>query len=389
MDIDKSPSGKVILTPNEYNAFIPNKLPPHIEWDNRLAISLSRADFTLGKLAKEGSRLPNPKILMRPFITREAVLSSKIEGTQSTIGEILAYNAGAAVKQNHDDLQEVQNYILALDYGIDRLNSLPLSLRLIREVHGKLMSGVRGEHAKPGEFRKSQNWIGPAGCTLNTAKFVPPPVDCLDECLADFEKFMYNNTLPPLINVALCHYQFEVIHPFLDGNGRIGRLLIILLLISQKILPGPLLYLSPFFEATRDDYYRLLFNTSKYGVWNDWLIYFLNGVTLQSEDVLSRAERINQLLLDWKLQVSGEASKIPLLIVEHFAINPYLTIKKIAEDLGVAFSTVQRGINKLLDKKIVQPVNEKSRDRVFCATEVLSILEEPAKIKVSFESGEN
>lgn len=240
MDIEQSPAGQIVKFPTGYKAFVPNPLPPKLKWDNKVVSTLSRADFLLGKLAREGSKLPNPHLLIRPFITREAVLSSKIEGTQATIGEILAANAGIHVKQNPDDLQEVQNYITALDYGIKRLEDLPLSLRLIKEIHNHLMQGVRGSHATPGEFRYSQNWIGTPGCTLNTAKFVPPPPDHLMGCLGELEKFLHDRQLPPLIHTALCHYQFEAIHPFLDGNGRIGRLLIMLLLIEQKNVTIPI-----------------------------------------------------------------------------------------------------------------------------------------------------
>ena len=385
MDIQRSPAGNVIKSLKGYNAFIPNPLPPTIKWNNQLVGALSRADFVLGKLAREGSKLPNPHLLIRTFITREAVLSSKIEGTHATIGEVLAQNAGVEMKQNPDDIQEIQNYIKALDFGLERLDELPLSLRLIKEIHEQLMQNVRGSHATPGEFRKSQNWIGPPGCTLNTAKFVPPPVEHLMNCLGEFEKFLHNRQLPPLIHIALCHYQFEAIHPFLDGNGRVGRLLIILLLIEQKMLPSPLLYLSAFFEATRDEYYRQLHRLSSNGNWVDWLIYFLNGVAVQSEDALSRAERINDLLSKWKLQVTNSTSRVPVDIVKHFAVNPYLTVKKISEELDVAYSTAQRGISKLKAEGIIFQVSGNKRDKVYCATEILSILEEPTKIHADLE----
>ncbi|MCH9630155.1 MAG: Protein adenylyltransferase SoFic [Chlamydiia bacterium] len=380
MDIHQSSSGTIERSPKGYNAFIPNPLPPKIKWDDKLVGALSRADFILGKLAREGKRLPNPHLLMRPFITREAVLSSKIEGTHATIGEVLAYNAGVEMKQKTSDLQEVQNYITALDFGLKRLNEIPLSLRLLKEIHGHLMEGVRGSFATPGEFRKSQNWIGPPGCTLNTAKFVPPPLNHLMDCLGELEKFMHDRQLPALIHIALCHYQFEAIHPFLDGNGRVGRLLITLLLIDQKMLPGPLLYLSAFFEATREEYYKQLYNLSSKGSWNDWLTYFLNGIAVQSEDVLSRAERINELLTMWTFQAASSGSHVPVEIVEHFAVNPYLTINKIAEELGVAYSTAQRAVQKLESEKIIKQINTNKRDKIFCATKILDILEEPARI---------
>jgi Fic family protein len=381
MDIQQSPAGQIIKSPKGYSAFVPNGLPPKFEWDNAVVNSLSRADFLLGKLAREGSQLPNPHLLMRPFITREAVLSSKIEGTQATLGEILAADAGAHVKQDPDDLQEVQNYIKALDYGLNRLKDLPLSLRLIKEIHEHLMQGVRGSHATPGEFRRSQNWIGSPGCTLNTAKFVPPSPNNLMDCLGDLEIFLHNRQLPPLIHIALCHYQFEAIHPFLDGNGRVGRLLIMLLLIEQRMLPSPLLYLSAFFEATRDEYYKQLYNVSATGSWKEWLTYFLNGVAVQSEDVLSRAERINALLNQWKIIVASSGSQVPVDMVEYLAVNPYITINKISKGLSIAYSTAQRGIQKLESGGIIKKTNDNKRDKVYCATEILSILEEPTKIR--------
>lgn len=385
MDLRQSSSGRVIESTKGYKAYVPNPLPPVIEWTNQLVSTLSRADYLLGKLAREGVKLPNPYLLMRPFIAREAVFSSKIEGTHSTIGEILAHNAGVRVNQNPNDLQEVQNYIAALDFGLKRLDSFPLSLRLIKEIHEQLMHGVRGSHATPGEFRKTQNWIGPPGCTLNTAKFLPPPTDHLVECLGELEKFLHNRQLPALIHIALCHYQFETIHPFLDCNGRVGRLLITLLLIEQNILPSPLLYLSAFFEATRDEYYRQLFSVSSKGTWQNWLIYFLNGVAVQSEDALSRSTRINNLLHKWKLQVASGSSSVPVTIINKFAVNPYLTIKKIAAELDIAYSTADRGVRKLLSENIIIQVSGNKRDKVYCATEILSILEEPAKIHADLE----
>jgi Fic family protein len=318
--------------------------------------------------------------LIRPFITREAVLSSKIEGTQTTLGEMLANDAGIVVERQPEDLQEVHNYMLALDYALNRLKELPLSLRLIKETHGKLMQGVRGSHATPGEFRYTQNWIGSPGCTLNTAKYVPPTPEILMDCLSDLETFLYDRTLPPLIHIALCHYQFEAIHPFLDGNGRIGRLLIILLLIEHAVLPTPILYLSAFFEATRDEYYKQLYDISSRGTWNDWLIYFLDGVAVQALDVLSRAERINQLLTDWRIQVGEKNETITQEIVKNLAVNPYFTTKKITETLKVAFTTAQRSIGKLEKLGIVSQVSEGKRNRIYCATQLLDILEEPTKL---------
>src|SRR5262245_23329023 len=254
-----------------YSAFVPAPLPPKFDWTPRLVRVLSDADRLIGKLAGEGGRLPNPHVLMRPFVRREAVLSSKIEGTQATLGELLAAEAGAAVDRSPEDLREVGNYVVALEHGITRLKDLPICVRIIRELHEKLMGGVRGGHATPGRFRKIQNWIGRPGSTAATARFVPPPPDEVEPCLAKWEKFLHDSDLPPLVTIALAHYQFEAIHPFLDGNGRVGRLLITLFLIERRILPTPLLYLSAFFEASRRDYYDGLLGVSENGAWSDWL----------------------------------------------------------------------------------------------------------------------
>ncbi|MCH2216864.1 MAG: Fic family protein, partial [Flavobacteriales bacterium] len=337
------------------------------------------ADFLLGKLAREGSKIPNPHLLIRPFMTREAVLSSQIEGTQATLGEVLAHDAGALGAKNSDDIQEVQNYIAALDYGLQRMQDFPLSLRLIREIHERLMDGVRGQHATPGEFRHSQNWIGTPGCTLNTAKFVPPPPDQLLQCLGDLETFLHDRQLPPLIHIALCHYQFETIHPFLDGNGRIGRLLITLLLIEREILPAPILYLSAFFEASRDEYYKQLFQLSRDGQWNEWFVYFLNGVAAQSQDALSRTEKINDLLMKWKLEVKGTA--LSLKLIDKLAVNPFITAKKIMSEYDVAHSTAQRAIQALLKHGVISQKGDNQRDKVFCAQELLDILEAPPSLR--------
>lgn len=378
MKMSESLSGKIVYEKTGYNAFIPNPLPPKFEWTPSLINSLSQADQVIGKLAGEGSNLPNPHLLIRPFITYEAVTSSQIEGTQATLGEVLANDVGVGVKSNPDDLQEVSNYIDAFNYGIKRLETLPLSLRLIKEVHEKLMQGVRRAHATPGEFRKTQNWIGSPGCTLTTAKYVPPSPEKLMDCLSDFENFLHSRELPSLIHIALCHYQFEAIHPFLDGNGRVGRLLITLLLIEREILPAPLLYISAFFETTRSEYYRQLYNVSAQSSWEDWLIYFLNGVAVQAKDALSRTQRVNKLISEWTIKVSTNSSGLPVELVQYLAVNPFVTTKKTAEHFGVAFTTAKRAIDKLYDINVLSLINDKKRDRVYCAVEILEILEEPA-----------
>lgn len=376
-----SKTGQILASPRGYSFYLPNPLPPEINWDLGLINALSDADRLLGNLAGEGNKLPNPHILIRPFIAREAVLSSRIEGTHATLGEILAADAGATVETGAvDDLKEVNNYIVALEYGIKRLETLPLSLRLIRELHQKLMSGVRGEHATPGEFRYTQNWIGVAGCTITTATYVPPAPDHLIACLGDLENFLRDYTFPPLVQIALAHYQFEAIHPFLDGNGRVGRLLITLFLIERNVLPAPLLYLSAFFEATRQEYYARLLAVSQQGDWTGWLQYFLNGVARQAEDAISRSYRINQLLDLWRQQTVSLSTTLPNLLINELGKNPFITVNKSAELLAVSYATVQRAINKLVELGIVQEVSGNKRNKIYCAKLILEILEEPAKI---------
>jgi Fic family protein len=371
----------MVRCPGGYSAFVPSPLPPPLHWSPAVLRSLSDADRLIGRLAGEGARFPNPHLLIRPFVQREAVLSSRIEGTQTTLGELLAADAGAVVERSPADLREVGNYVVALEYGVRRLNSLPLSLRLVKELHAKLMRGVRGGTVTPGEFRRSQNWIGPAGCTLVNATYVPPPPGELMDCLGAWEKFLHDRSLPPLIQAALMHSQFEAIHPFLDGNGRAGRLLVILFLIERGILHSPLLYLSAFFQATRRDYYDRLQGVYARGEWNAWIEYFLNGVARQSEDALGRATRINALLEKWRLAAASGGSQTAIALIELLGRNPYCTIKKVAQRLKVAFTTAQRAVERLQALSILTEVTDARRNRLYCARAILDILEEPPRLK--------
>jgi Fic family protein len=374
-------SGRWIKTLKGYRAFHPDPLPPKLNWTPKLVRALSDADQLLGRLAGEGRRLPNPHLLIRPFVQREAVFSSRIEGTQSTLGELLASDAGAVVARSPEDLREVGNYVAALEHGIARLKTLPLSLRLVRELHEKLMTGVRGHHATPGELRRSQNWIGPPGSTLTQATYVPPPHEEMLDYLGAWEEFLHDESLPPLVQTALMHYQFEAIHPFLDGNGRVGRLLITLLLMQRGVLPLPLLYLSAFFEATRRDYYDSLRAVTERSAWEDWLLYFFNGVARQSEDALSRAERINQQLDQWRKHVSGTGTGVALRLLDLLGTNPFITVRKAEAQLGVAFNTAATALRRLVGLRIVKQVGDARRDRVFCAQALLDILEEPPRLR--------
>lgn len=376
----RQPHGRRIHCPGGYEAYLPEPLPPPLGWNAELATALSAADRAVGRLAGEGRRLPNPHLLIRPFVRREAVLSSRIEGTQATLGELLASEAGAAVERSPEDLREVGNYVVALEYGVERLRELPLSLRLVRELHEKLMRGVRGDLAAPGQFRTSQNWIGSPGSTLKNASFVPPPPNRLMDCLGEWEKFLHDDTLPPLVHAALAHSQFEAIHPFLDGNGRVGRLLITLLLIARGVLPAPLLYLSAWFDATRPEYYARLLAVTERGEWEEWLSYFLAGTAGQAEDALGRIQRIDLLLSRWHEQFAGTSTRVPDRAIDLFVENPFWTVQKLADRLGVAFTTAQRAIGRLEGAGIVNLALETKRNRVYCARDILEILEEPPRL---------
>ena len=373
----RRPHGRLANCPGGYRAYIPEPLPPRIAWDGALAAALSSADRAVGRLAGEGRHLPNPHLLIRPFVRREAVLSSRIEGTQATLGELLAAEAGGVVERSSADLREVGNYVVALEYGLERLSTLPLSLRLVRELHQRLMQGLRGEVATPGEFRRSQNWIGPPGCTLNDATYVPPPPSELMGCLDAWERFLHDDALPPLVHAALVHSQFEAIHPFLDGNGRVGRLLITFLLIERNIIPSPLLYLSAYFEATRDEYYARLLAVTQSGEWEEWLAYFLRGVALQAEDAVIRIRRIDDLFALWRKRLEGGQSRQPERALELFAENPFWSIRRLAERLDVAYTTAQRAIERLEAAGIVTLAWSAGRGRVYCARDMLKVLDEP------------
>lgn len=276
--------GTFIKLPKWYKSFIPNKLPPDIPWDvETISQALSHAHVLLGRLESEGKQLPDPRL----FIMREAIFCSKLAGNKATLNSLLNAPQGEAISE---DLQEVCNYVTALEYGLQFLKQQPLSLELIKGVHAQLMQNGRGS-IDAGQFRTRQNWIGELGSTLETARLITPPLDYLGDCLSAFEKFLQDRTLPPLIHIALCHYQFEIIHPFRDGNGRIGRLLNTLLLVEQNVLSAPLLYLSGYFEATRDEYFERLYTVSSQGAWHEWVLYFLKGVALQAEDALAEIQR--------------------------------------------------------------------------------------------------
>ena len=367
-DFPATPRGGARQVPEGgYWAYYPTPLPRGVDYSNELVRRLDEATGALHGLGGVGRLLPNPNLLIAPYVRLEAVLSSRIEGTQSDVADLLRYEAGddEGMGDLRDDVQEVRNYITALDHGIERLrNGFPLSLRLLRESHERLMTGVRGSHATPGEFRRSQNWIG--GSSPSDAAFVPPPVPAMTEALDDLERFLHDRSLPLLIHLAMAHYQFEVIHPFLDGNGRLGRLLIPLVLIERDVLPQPLLYLSVFFERNRNQYYDLLMATSRTGDLVPWIRFFLRGVTEQANDAEERAVRLVELQSAVRRELLAERAPMSAVrTAELLFSTPYISASSLAKDLDVTFPTAQSAIDLLVARGNLVETTGRKRNRFY------------------------
>jgi len=374
---DQAP-GRIVRTSRGYHAFLPNPLPPEITWTPTTVSLLSRADRALGELAGIGRALPNPHLLILPFARREAVLSSRIEGTQASLSDLYAFEAAPKAEET-GDVREVFNYVRALEFGLSRIKDLPVSLRLIREIHEKLMHGVRGEHSTPGEFRRSQNWIGPPGCLLNDATYVPPPLEEMKTCLDALEHFLHTeHDIPPLVQLALIHYQFEAIHPFLDGNGRVGRLINVMLLCLWGLLSQPLLYLSAYFEANRQTYYELLLWVSQRGTWKEWVLFFLEGVESQARDAVRRSHRIQDLRKQYRTRFQETQASAKLLqVVDMLFISPVLTVNQVKQTIGVSFPSANRYIQQLEEAGVLREITGRSRNRLYQAGEILRAIEGP------------
>lgn len=367
-----------------YYAFTPSPLPPQLPLDWDLIRLISEADRAVGELSGAGQLLPNPHLLIRPYLRREAILSSRIEDTHADMGQLALFE-----EQDHEegdpvtDVREVANYVRAMEHGLNRLSELPISTRLIKELHEILLRNVRGgESTKtPGEFRRSQNWIGPQGCTLSEATFVPPPHHELGPCLGELENFIHGDyPEPTLVKAAFIHYQFESIHPFLDGNGRIGRLLITLYLCQQRCLSLPLLYLSGFFDETREEYYRLLLAVSQKGAWREWVEYFLRGVRLQAsrarldtQKILERYEYYQAILKQGK-RVPQESARL----LDHLFANPYLSIARHAKRVNVTYPVVQRAVEFWIEHELLVETTGQRRNRLFVAPDILRIMASPS-----------
>jgi len=366
----------VVRAERGHSAFVPPPLPPEFSPDRSLARFLSDADRTVGELAGASRVVPNPHLISSVVLRREAVLSSRIEGTQASLSDLVKFEAGQAAPPG-GDVQEVRNYVLALQYVLASERRLPLSLRLLCESHEILLTGVRGGYATPGDVRRSQNWIGPPGCSLDEAGYVPPPPERLWECLDAFEKYLHaDHDLPHLVNIAFLHYQFEAIHPFVDGNGRVGRLLIVLLLVEWGLLPAPLLDISAYFEAHRNEYYAGLMGVSTSGDWVGWLRFFLTAVAEQAANAMRRALALQRLREDYRRRLAtARASSLLPVLSDHLFGSPAMTVGLAQEILGVTHRGAMLNIEKLVTAGILVEVSSARRTRVFVAAEILDVVD--------------
>lgn len=360
------------IGPHGYFAYFPARIPRDLELTGTSVTLLTDAEAALGRLAGAGRLLPNPHFVVRPFLLREAVSSTRIEGTQADVRDVLEFEASEL--EPNADVEEVVNYLRAMDAGLELVNRVPLGVRVIQAMHGVLLDGVRGRERRPGEVRKSQNWIGAHGATPDTAMFVPPPAEELGDLIADWERFANErNSLPALVCAALLHYQFETLHPFLDGNGRLGRLLIVFYLIVRGRLPAPLLYLSPYLESRRDEYFACLQGVRERGDFDTWLRFFLRGVEMQANDAVARVERLLDLREQYRAATAGSRSQLPHLVDVVFEM-PILTTQVVERRLSVTRPTALRLLARLEERGILAelPAGQR-RQRRWLAREVLDV----------------
>lgn len=366
-------SGRLVPTVEGQLAYVPAPLPPDIAYDTELILRLSKADVALSELAGVGRYLPNPHLLISPYIRREAILSTRIEGTQATFSEVLRDEVIETPKRGSTDLREVNNYVASLEYGVARLDQLPISLRLVCELHERLLAGVRGEATRPGEFRQIQNFIGLDHSRIADAMFVPPPPAEMMDALYDWERFVHmRDALPDLIQCALIHHQFETIHPFIDGNGRLGRLLITLFLLERQRLTQPLLYLSAYFEAHRSDYYALLQRVRTEGQWESWLRFFLQGVFETAQAATQQAAQLMDIRERYRQLLRGKGKALTLL--DELFVNPFVTVQRAMTLLGVTQPTAQNAITTLENVGLLEEVTGRAWRRMYLATPVWHVI---------------
>lgn len=372
------------LAGSRYRAFVPAPLPPTPPLDLSqpdMIARKERADQALGRLDGITLLLPDPTLFLYQYVRKEALLSSQIEGTQSSLSDLLLFELDEAPGVPIDDVEEVSNYVAALNHGLRRLreDGFPLSLRLLREMHELLLRGGRGAHKTPGEFRRSQNWIG--GRSPATAAFVPAPPDHLPQCLGELERFLHDDSVPTVIRAALAHVQFETIHPFLDGNGRLGRLLIALMLCNDGVLREPTLYLSLYFKTHRARYYALLDAVRAQGDWEGWLAFFLDGIAETAQQAVDTAQRLLQLLNADRSRINALGRRAGNVgqVFEQFAQRVVLTVPQTTPRLPLSAPTIRAAIDSLIELGIVNELTGQRRNRVFAYQRYLEILSEGAR----------
>ena len=380
-------AGRYVTQATGYRAFIPAPLPPDppIKLEVELQALLSQSDRALGRLDGSIQTLPHPDLFVAMYVRKEAVLSSQIEGTQSSLQDVLAAEARVFSAERPSDVSEVFNYVRAMNYGFERLRDLPVSVRLIREIHAELLTGVRGQHLTPGELRTSQNWIGPSGCTLAEATFVPPPPHEVPEALSDLERFLHADTpLPLLIKIGLAHAQFETIHPFLDGNGRVGRLLITFLLCEKEVLLKPVLYLSYYFKRYRQQYYEHLQAVRDQGAWERWLAFFLQGVfevsqqaTLTARQILTLREHHRQIIIDQLGRAAGNGHRV----LEHLYEHPIVSVTEVQNLIGTTYPAANNLVTRLVEHGILHESTGQKRHRRFIYQDYIRLFhDEPQEV---------
>lgn len=368
-EASKDRAGRFVTQSEGYAAFIPKPLPPDppLALDASLLSLLEEAVGELGRLDGVAKVIPDPDFFVSMYVRREAVLSSQIEGTQSTLEDLLELELEQERSDPLSDVYELVNYVRAMNFGLERITTLPLSLRLIREIHRELLRDGRGSKATPGEFRRSQNWIGPSGASLKQATFVPPPVAEMKQALHDFEGFLHaDSSYPTLIEVGLVHAQFETIHPFLDGNGRVGRLLNIFLLVHRGVLRQPLLYLSYFFKLHRTEYYDRLMAVRLAGDWEGWIRFFLRGVHQTAREATETAERLFELRESHRsLVLENNLGQNGLKLLSNLFQRPLVNIKLVATMLDSTFPTASRLVSAFEELGILAEITGQKRSRVF------------------------
>jgi len=369
--------GKLIESESEehgkYLSFLPNGLPPDMEYSKEVVLALSKADSTLSKLSGAGLLLPNPNLLVVPYLKKEALSSSRIEGTRISLSDYFLSEAKDAEKESLD-ATEVGNYLKSMNYALRQIEEGVINSDLIKKMHGILMKGVRGSELLPGDFRPVQNWIGPPGAKITEATFVPPHQDKVRDLVKDlFDYLDSNDGTPLLIKCAFMHYQFETIHPFCDGNGRIGRSLITLYLCKKDKISKPLLYASDYFEKHRETYYGLLLDANKTGGFEKWVLFFLEAIKVQSEDALDRTIKIQKLREEYREKIRGHKQAVNLLnVLDMLFMNPFIKISKVASFLEVSYPTAKKAVDNLIEIEILSLVDKGKRDRLFVAHEILN-----------------